>query len=151
MSNLLDFDDFKFLLGETMFFCQTIEHDVKWTYAIIKAGSEKDNFQKIIKWSLGQTIEKLETLDNSDNKPFLSSKDYQLLRGITEERNYLCHQIYRDFIYQDNWGTSQEYLNACQRLITFHDQVDSLNKSIENARLLALKQFRGKNQITTIL
>lgn len=132
----LEYEDFTFYLGETIEFCQTVEHDVKWIYALMLQGDESINFKKITKWSLGKTINELEELDNSDGKPYFSKKGYKTLRNITEERNYLCHQIYRDFLYTDrNWQQSNEYCRACERLMDFHDELEKLRENIQDIRI----------------
>ena len=39
--------------------------------------------EKSKKWTLGQTIDRLERLDNSDDKPYFSEGDYHLFRNLT--------------------------------------------------------------------
>lgn len=114
---------------------------MKWIYSSILKGNSYKTFEKISKWSLGQVINKLEILDYSDNKPFLSKQDYRLLETITTERNYLVHQVYRDFLYIDNWYSSTAYRKACDRLMNFHNQMDKLYKTIEKVRLKPVKQY----------
>lgn len=140
--NIQSFEDFKFVLGETLVLCQLIEHDVKFTYAILLKGDLEDNSKMISIWSLGKTIYKLEKLDNSDMKPELSPNDYKLLKEIKDERNYLAHIICRDFLYIKNWEASQEYKKACKRLMIFHDKLENLSNSVERVRIEIYKKYR---------
>lgn len=138
----LEYNHFTYYLGETIEFCQTVEHDVKWIYAIMLKGNDSTNYKKISKWSLGKTINELEELDNSDGKPYLSKKGYKTLRSINEERNYLCHQIYRDFLYSGpNWEQSSEYSRACDRLMDFHEALEGLRDNIQELRIELSKVY----------
>lgn len=142
MNEVLDYDDFKFYLGETIEFCQTIEYDTKWIYAIMKKGNSSDNFDNISEWTLGKTVKLLQKMDYEDDDHYLGEKDYELLKEIVEERNYLCHEIYRSFLYINNWKYSNEYRKACSRMMKFHNHLEKLQDSIEKVRLKALEYYR---------
>ena len=132
----LDYSDFKYYLGETLEFCQTVEHDVKWMYALMLNGDKNENYKQISMWPLGKTVIELEKLDYSDDKPYISHKDYKTIKNISYERNYLCHNIYRTFLYGiKNWEHSKEYVDACTRLMDFHDKLEQLRIKIQDARL----------------
>lgn len=141
MNEILDYDDFKYYLGETIEFCQTIELDTKWIYAIMKKGDSNDNFDNISDWTLGRTVACLQRLDYQDDDHYLGEKDYELLNKIVEERNYLCHEIYRSFLYIKNWKYSNEYRKACSRMMNFHNRLEKLQDVIENVRLKASEYY----------
>ena len=138
----LTYDNFKFYVGETIEFCQTIENDVKWIYSAMLKGDRYETYDNISGWTLGKVVGELEKLDNSDNNRFLSDNDYDLLRSITNERNYLIHQIFRDFIYEENFINSNKYQVACSRLMNFHNRVKKLQNSVENVRLKAVNYYK---------
>lgn len=141
MSRLLEIQEFNLMLGETIMYCQTIEHDLKLLYAILCNDRLEKTMNRIDNWALGKTINELQQLDNSYNKPYLSKEDYKLLRGIAEDRNYLCHEIYRTFLYITNWYFSDEYQNACNKLISVHDDLDKISDIIQQVRLNASKIY----------
>lgn len=138
----LSYDNFKFYVGETIEFCQTIENDVKWIYSAMLKGDRYKTYDKISGWTLGKVVGELEKLDNSDSNRSLSDNDYDLLRSITNERNYLIHQIFRDFLYEKNCLESVEYQTACSRLMNFHNRVKKLQNSVENVRLKAVEYYK---------
>lgn len=138
----LSYDKFKFYVGETIECCQTIENDVKWMYSAMLKGNRYKTFDIISEWTLGKVVSELEKLDNSDSNRFLSNHDYDLLRSITNERNYLIHQIFRDFIYEEDFVESNKYHVACSRLMNFHNRVKKLRSSVENVRLEAVKYYK---------
>lgn len=74
MNEILDYDDFKYYLGETIEFCQTIEHDTKWIYAIMKKEDSNDNFDNISDWTLGKIVTSLQRLDYQDDDHYLERK-----------------------------------------------------------------------------
>ena len=92
-------DDFHYTIGQIIMYCQVIEHDVKRIYAAMHVGDFYENLDKIEKWSLGQTVQKLKELDFSGKNPYISANDYNFLKQMTEKRNHWCHQTYQNFLY----------------------------------------------------
>lgn len=135
----LMYKDFILYIGKTTEYCQTIEHDIKWIYALLRKGDPQKNMNELNTWTLGNTVFELEVLDNSDKNPSLTKKEYSLLKQITGERNYICHQIFRDFLYESNFLESYKYKEASIRLITFYKKIEKLQKQIEDFRLLVAK------------
>lgn len=138
----MQFDQFKFMLGETICYFQLIEHDIKLIYAIMLKGSFTDNLEAIKNRTLGDMVKELEILDNSDNHPLLSSDSYRLLKTITRDRNYLCHKIYTSFIYIPNFEKSKEYLKACSRVKEINNNMSELWIKVEDVRLKASQIYR---------
>lgn len=65
----MDLERFHFLIGQTIMYCQIIEHDVKRIYAAMLKGDYYENLEIVERQTLGQTLSKLKELDISDNKP----------------------------------------------------------------------------------
>ena len=63
-----------------------------------------DNLDSIskIKMIVGTVIKNLKSVDCSDDKWSFSDGDYDLLKQITNIRNYWAHQAYCDFINSTN-------------------------------------------------
>ena len=99
----LSYEQFKVLHSETIMCCQIIEGDLKWIYAFMHKGNPDENKSKVSNYTLGQIVNKLKELDNSDGKPYISASNYNFLSQMTEKRNYWCHQCYRDFLYEDGF------------------------------------------------
>lgn len=138
----LSYDDFKFYIGETISYCQTIENDVKWIFAAMRKGDMDENFNEIAEMTLGAIVNELNELDNLDNDNFLTTGDYKILRSITSERNYLAHNIFTEFVYERNFERSVQYRKACSRLMNFHNRIEKLSQSVETVRLNAIKVYR---------
>ena len=128
-----DSSDFIYAVGEILFFCQCIEHDIKSIYYGMRANMGDDEYEKSKKWTLGQTIDRLERLDNSDDKPFFSAGDYNLLRDLTEIRNYYAHRCYVDWVYEGPEGSG--FYKASKRLINDHNRLLKLHQTIESVRI----------------
>lgn len=139
----MDFSNFKYMLGETLVYCQTIEHYTKLIYSSMLRGDLNDNFDIVSGWTFGQVVNELEQLDFSDNDNFLTKGDYELLKQIKDESNYLVHKICCDFLYIENWAYSSEYRKACERLENLHNRLSKLQDSVEKVRLKAVKKYRG--------
>lgn len=135
-------EEFKQLHSETMFYCQCIEHDLKWIYSFMHKGNQYKTFETLEKTTLGALVKKLKELDNLDNNPFISNDDYNFLKQMTEKRNYWCHQCYIDFIYEDNFINSPKYNKVCNKLIRDHDRFEIVSNNVEKVRLKAVEAFK---------
>lgn len=133
-------EDFHKQLGETMLFCQCIEHDIKLIYSGMLKGNFDDNYSSVETDTLGTIIRKLEKLDKSDGNPYFGKADYILLKDITEIRNYWAHQGYIDFIYSGVY--SNEFKNQVGRLKKDYDRLKNLHEISEKVRL----EFFGINE-----
>ena len=124
------FDEYKFLLGETIILYQVMENDLKLIYA----GMMDGNFYKNIEMvrgnykGLGQIILALEELDNSDSSPYFTKETYKLLNKLARQRNYYCHQCSVDFCYNPYFRESVEFQDALEGL----KRTNEIIKSVQN-------------------
>ncbi len=141
---LMDFKDFKLMVGDTIMLCQMIEHDIKLIYAGMRQGDIYENLDNIEKekWSLGQTIVELEQLDNSDNNPYFSHNDYRLLKRITYQRNLLCHKVFTTFLYSKDFINSKEYQKQSQQLLENNRSLKSLSEETQKIKIAVLKKYK---------
>lgn len=137
-------DDFHFMLGQTIMYCQVIEHDVKRIYAAMHVGDFYENLGKIEKWSLGQTVQKLKELDFSGKSSYISASDYNFLKQMTEKRNHWCHQTYQNFLYNKQFLLSKEYTDECRKLKRDNERLSNVCDTLEKIRIQAVKDF-GRN------
>lgn len=135
-------NDFHFMVGQTIMYCQIIEHDVKRIYAAMLIGDYYDNLEKTEKWSLGQTVQKLKALDFSNNKPYISANDYNFLKQMTEKRNHWCHQAYQNFLYNKQFLQSKEYADECRKLERDNERLSNVCDALEKVRIQAIEDFR---------
>ncbi len=84
----MDLNEFHFLVGQTIMYCQVIEHDVKRIYAAMHKGDYYENLERVDKWTLGKCVQELKKLDFSDHDPYISASDYNFLKQMTEKRNH---------------------------------------------------------------
>ena len=137
----MELNEFHAILGQTIMFCQTIEHDIKLIYSAMLNGSLSKNLETVSRWSLGATLKQLKKLDFSDKFHYISNSDYKFLMQITEKRNYWCHSAYTNFIYEKDFLNSLAYKNECQKLAQDNAQLMNVGKVIENVRISAMKDF----------
>ena len=134
-------DTFHCMIGQTIMYCQVIEHDAKRIYAAMHDGDFDENLAKTEKWSLGQTVQKLKELDFSDESHYISANDYNFLKQMTEKRNHWCHQTYQNFIYDKQYSQSQEYENECRKLERDNERLLNVCNALEEVRIQAMKDF----------
>ena len=137
----MDITQFHQYVGETIMFCQCIENDIKYIFSAMKFGDFNSNFNLIKKWTLGKTITELQLLDNSDNDPFFSTLDYQLLNEITGIRNHWAHKGYILFVYEKEPRTSSVFSKQSKRLLNDHGRLEKLSDKIEQVRLDFLRSL----------
>ncbi len=133
--------NFHYLVGETIMFCQCIEHDIKLIYAGMLKGDFNKNFQEVEDNPLGPVLKKLEDLDNSDGNPHLSTGDYDLLDKIRDIRNHWAHKAYIKFVYSKGNLYDKNFLQQLRRLENDHNRLAKLSDNIEKVRLDVLKKY----------
>lgn len=139
----MNLDDFHLLVGQTIMYCQVIEHDIKRIYAAMHKGDYYDNLARVEKWPLGKCVQELKILDFSDNDPYISASDYNFLKQMTEKRNHWCHETYQEFLYNNQYLQSKEYANECHKLQRDNERLSSVCDALENVRIKAQQKFRN--------
>lgn len=137
----MELEDFHRLVGETIMFCQCIEHDIKLIYSGMLKGNFDDNYNEVSDQTLGSVLKKLKKLDNCDGNPHLSVKDYDLLDEIRDIRNYWVHQAYTDFVYLSGTDYDNVLGRSYRRLQNDHNRLSKLSSNVERVRLDILKKF----------
>lgn len=135
-------NNFHFLVGETVMFCQLIENDLKLIFASMLKGKFEENLIEIEKDTFGLMIQKLEKLDYSDNKPLISKSDYRFLKQMSKKRNHWCHNTYVEFGYVTNYLYSNEFNREFQKLEIENQQFKSLQKTLQQIRFEAYQEYR---------
>lgn len=136
-------ENFHLMFGETIMFCQIIEHDVKMIYAAMCKGDMSNTLAMINdkKWTLGHSLKELKKLDFSDENPYLSAENYNFLSQMAQKRDYWCHETYLKFIYISSFENSKEYENECRKLQRDHQKLNSVYQTLEKIRIRAMKDF----------
>lgn len=135
-----DIETFHTYVGRTIMHCQTIEHDIKLIYAGMKAGNMDKTLDIIAekRMTLGMVLKNLKELDHSDNKPFFSESDYDLLKQITDIRNHWAHKAYCEFLYSDD---ENDFVRQARRLENDHNRLERLSETIEDVRFRVLRKY----------
>ena len=112
------FDRYKYLLGETIMLYQLMENDLKLMFVGMCSGDFDANLEKVKATykGLGQIVQALEQLDNSDSTPYFDEETYRLLNRLARQRNYYCHQCCVEFCYNPYFRDTEEYKVALSKL-----------------------------------
>ena len=131
-----EFDEYKYLLGETIILYQLMENDLKLIYAGMLNGNFFSNIGKVRATykGLGQIIIALEELDNSDQRPYFSKDTYVLLSKLARQRNYYCHQCSVDFCYDPYFMDSAEFRDSLDKLRRTNEIIKSVQTQTSNFR-----------------
>lgn len=133
-------EEFKYLVGETVMYCQIIESNIKIIYVNLLGKDKQVNWELIKKETLGSMVKKLQELDK-DNK-LLSSDDYYYLHQVAGKRNHWCHQTYINFLYTPDFLTSSQYTNECNQLLNDHHQLGKIYRILEEMRINIVRANR---------
>lgn len=142
---VLELNDFHTLVGQTIMYCQIIEHDVKLIFAIMCKGDISETLNMIEKerWTLGLAINELRALDSQGGKiPNISEADYDFLKQMTKKRNYWCHSAYLKFVYDNKYMEHAEYKEICENLIHDNTQLKRVFKNLESIKLKLLQNIK---------
>lgn len=131
----MDITTFKLLHSETIMYYQRIEYDLKLIYAFMRKGNVTNHLEMNETKTLGQMINILKELDQSDGKPLISSDDYNFLSQICENRNLWAHHAYTDFLYVNDCLNSKEYKKQCEKLLKDHARVEQASINLEKIRI----------------
>ena len=139
----MDSDTFKLIDSELIQQVQSIEFNLRRTYAAMCEGNFEDNFRRLEKSNLCKIARELEDLDYSDDCPELSEDDYDLIDEIREIRNYWCHQCYIDFMYINNdREREKKFQKIVQRLQRDENRTYALSVKLEKVYFSILKKYR---------
>lgn len=129
--------EFYLLLGESLRYCQQIEHDVQVVLALMQEGDKRNNLEciKNERKTLGETIHALKDIDSVSPKPFFSQKCYRLLFSMTGERNHFVHQSFNEFQYRKGGAKEESFALEYNRLRTFHEDLRFVASVALHARL----------------
>ena len=137
----MEIEEFYQNVGEILMYCQCIEHDIKRIYAFLTDGGFEKNMIRIEqeRWTLGTVVHALREFDESNDQPFFSPNDYQLLGEIVHIRNYYAHQVYLSFCYLDNEkDLNFSYERECRRLLADKERLSILYTVVEDTRIRLL-------------
>ncbi len=135
-------NDFHILVGETLMYCQRIEHDIKIIYAAMLDGNLTDNLKLVEKETLGTVLVALRALDESDKNPTFTKKDYALLKEIKNIRNFIAHQCYIEFLYQSEENFSKKISENYKKIDFFNKNLKDLANFVEKARFSILSRYK---------
>lgn len=135
-------NNFNRLVGETIMYCQRIEHDIKIIYAAMLSGDMQENLNLVSRETLGSVLVALKALDNSDNDPVFTENDYRLLKEIKNIRNFIAHQCYVDFLYLQDENFTQKLSQNHRKIEVFNNNLQNLSILVEKARFSVLSKFR---------
>lgn len=136
-----ELNNFNMAVGETLMYCQRIEHDVKIIYAAMLKGDMNENINLVKRETLGTVLVALSALDNSDGNPIFSNRDYAILKQIKNARNFIAHQCYVDFLYLNDDDFYKKFSENRQKIEVFKNNFKNLSSFVENARFSVLSRF----------
>lgn len=139
----MELNRFHFMVGQTIMYCQIIEHDVKHIYAAMHNGDYYDNLARVEKWTLGKVVQELKAIDFETDDHYIDASDYNFLKQMTEKRNHWCHETYQNFVYNEQFLQSKEYANECRKLQRDNERLSAVYKALESVRVKAQKKFRN--------
>ncbi len=133
--------EYKYVVGNIMYFCQCIELNIKSIYFGMNLDLTPEEYEEMGRWTLGQTLTKLQELDYNDGHGYFKQSGYELLFELKEIRNYYAHECFLDWVYdKDN---KLDFYRACSRAVYDHNRLLQAHKVIEDIR----KEFHhGKNK-----
>ena len=138
-----NFDRYKYLLGETIMLYQFMENDLKLIYAGMLDGVFYKNIE-IVRSNfkgLGQVVQALEELDNSDSNPYFTKETYILLNKLARQRNYYCHQCCVDFCYNPYFLQSPEFIDGLEKLERTNEIIKGVQAQTEQHRQRILAKY----------
>lgn len=140
----MDLDTFKLIHSELIQQVQCVEYNLKVIYAAMKKGNFNKTLQSLERANLGKIARELHKLDNSDDFPEFTQKDYEVIDDIRNIRNYWCHQCYVDFVYiQDRRKKERAFQDIAERLHYDEYRTYDLYEKTEEMKAYVYEKYRG--------
>jgi len=138
-----DYDQYKYLLGETVLLYQMMENDLKLIFAGMQNGDYFKNVEMVRSTykGLGQIILALQELDISSANPYFTQDTYTLLNKLARQRNYYCHQCALDFCYDPYFRESIEFKDALAQLKRTNEIIKSVQAQTSGHRANVLARY----------
>lgn len=138
-----EFDDYKYLLGETIILYQFMENDLKLMYAGLLGGNFYKNIDMVRSTykGLGQIVIALEELDSKDSSPYFTKETYILLSKLARQRNYYCHQCCMEFCYNPYFRESPEFKDSLNNLKKTNLSIKNVQSQVEKHRRAILDKL----------
>ncbi|MDE7075548.1 MAG: hypothetical protein K2O21_02845, partial [Malacoplasma sp.] len=92
-------------------------------------------YLSVEKLPLGVILEKLKKFDLSENKNFLTHEDYNFLSQITKNRNYWAHENFIEFLYNNDFQNTKEYIKSYKRLLKDNERIKNVYLNIANIKI----------------
>lgn len=138
---MTELDNFNMSVGETLMYCQRIEHDIKIIYAAMLKGNMSENLALVKRETLGSVLIALSALDNSDGNPLFCEEDYAVLKQIKNARNFIAHQCYVDFLYLSGDDFYEKLSENRRKIEVFKNNFKNLSAFVEKARFSVLSAY----------
>lgn len=134
-NNSKHIEKFRLMHSEIIENYQCIEFDMRRIYSAMVEGDYDDSMDELWDKNWGVLLARLKKLDNSDGKPYISEKDYDLLDEIRERRNYWCHQCYLDFVYLEEGEYDARLSKMIRQVENELNRTKKIQRSFENIYL----------------
>ena len=135
-------DDFHFLVGETLMYCQCIENDIKLMCSALIDGDFNTNMQEVEMQGMGYALTVLKEADQKRKNPYFDKSDYNLLHSLRKTRNYYAHQVYVNFVYLQGESFERGLVEEYSKLEGEHLNLSKLVRVVEKVRLQILKDSK---------
>ena len=144
----MNFVDFRIMYADLMMDYQAIEHDIKLIYYYMINDNDEDGSikEEIRLYSLKKAIEALRELDNSDDNPLLTSESYDLLMKLNGHRNHWAHEVFQNFMYEENFEKTKEYRLEVQKLKEDYNLIENIYQQLEKIRIDYCKKVFDYNK-----
>ena len=143
----MNFVDFRIMYADLMMDYQAIEHDIKLIYYFMINDYEDGSIKEEIRlYSLKKAIEALRELDNSDDNPLLTSESYDLLMKLNGHRNHWAHEVFQNFMYEENFEKTKEYRLEVQKLKEDYNLIENIYQQLEKIRIDYCKKVFDYNK-----
>jgi hypothetical protein len=131
-------DRLKFLVGETLYYCQALEHDLK----IIYACSQTRNLNQVIaethdlsKKNLGDILQLLTSEGSLDHEGIRTLNEVRVIR------NYLAHEVFTEVAYLEPSKRDATYQRVYARVLNDHDRILRVMKEVEQSRIAFVRRI----------
>ena len=129
-------NEFKIKHSDLIQCIQCIEYDLKRIYAGMIDQDFYEVMNQLENKNLGEVLELLKALDNSDGKPYFLESEYKRFDEVRRLRNYWCHKCFLKFVFtHDAKEKNEEFQRLTRQLENDYNRIYKLSEELDKTYL----------------
>ena len=127
----MTFDEYKYLVGEVMYFYQQVSDDLVLLYRSFDKTMDDKELKHM---TPSDVLDLLEKVDGKSKKPSITKAGYSLMRWVVTNAEDFLREAFRKFYFIPMFQNSEEYREEEKKLLDLHRKSFKVWNKLERMR-----------------